>query len=190
MSYHVARYGQKSLTFWFTCFLQVDVSTDELPDDKPRYLMGVGFAVDLVVCSALGCDMFDCVYPTRTARFGSALVRTRPGILNLRHNSHRMDFGPIEDGCECSTCQSGVSRSYIQSLLSTKQTAACHLISVHNVWFQLNLMSDLRQSVKEDRFPSFVKEFFAANFESKAEYPKWATDALKAVNIDLLSTEY
>ena len=170
-------------------FFQVDVSTDELPDDKPRYLMGVGFAVDLVVCSALGCDMFDCVYPTRTARFGSALVRTRPGILNLRHNSHRMDFGPIEDGCKCSTCQSSVSRSYIQSLLSTKQTAACHLISVHNVWFQLKLMSDLRQSVKEDRFPSFVKEFFAANFESKAEYPKWATDALKAVNIDLLSTD-
>ena len=77
---------------------QVDVSTDELPDYKPRYLMGVGFAVDLVVCSALGCDMFDCVYPTRTARFGVGLIRASPGTLNLRQKSCRTDFGPIEAG--------------------------------------------------------------------------------------------
>jgi len=173
--------GEAKDDFW----KMVDVSTDELPDDKPRYLMGVGFAVDLVVCSALGCDMFDCVYPTRTARFGSALIRTHPGVLNLNKTSNRLDFGPIEDGCECSTCKNGVSRSYIQNLLSTKQSSACHLISVHNVWFQLKLMSDLRQSIKQDRFPEFVKDFFSANFVKREDYPQWAVDALEAVNIHL-----
>jgi len=176
--------GEAKDDFW----KMVHVSTDELPDDKPRYLMGVGFAVDLVVCSALGCDMFDCVYPTRTARFGSALVRNHPGgILQLKSSAHKMDFRPIEEGCECSTCKAGITRSYIQSLLSTKQTTACHLISVHNVWYQLKLMSDIRESIKEDRFPQFVKEFFEQTYVDKVEYPQWAVEALKAVNIDLLS---
>ena len=155
--------------------------------------------------------MFDCVYPTRTARFGSALVRNHPGgILQLKSSAHKMDFRPIEEGCECSTCkvifliciifldiiglhihfdnfQAGITRSYIQSLLSTKQTTACHLISVHNVWYQLKLMSDIRESIKEDRFPQFVKEFFEQTYVDKVEYPQWAVEALKAVNIDLLS---
>ena len=120
-------------------------------------------------------------------RFGSALVRTKPGILHLRQSSHRTDFGHIEAGCQCTTCRSGITRSYIQSLLSTKQPSACHLISVHNVLFQLKLMSDLRESVRQDRFPTFVRDFFSANFEDKSEYPKWAVDALKTVNIGLLS---
>lgn len=75
---------------------QVSVSTDVLPRNKPRYLMGVGFAVDLVVCSALGVDMYDCVFPTRTARFKSALIGKAPGSINLKTQVFRTDFRPIE----------------------------------------------------------------------------------------------
>merc|ERR1719419_1242322 len=96
-------------------------------------------------------------------------------------------FRLIEAGSQCTPCRSGITCSYIQSLLSPKQPTACHLISVHNVWFQLKLMSDLRESVQQDRFLTFVRDFFSANFEDKSKYPKWAVDALKAVNIDLLS---
>ena len=75
------------------------------PRDKPRYLMGVGFAVDLVVCSALGVDMYDCVYPTRTARFGSALIAKHPGKISLAKKEFAEDFGPLEEGCDCPTCK-------------------------------------------------------------------------------------
>ena len=67
--------------------------------------MGVGFAVDLVVCSALGVDMYDCVYPTRTARFGSALIAKHPGKISLARKEFAEDFGPLEEGCDCPTCK-------------------------------------------------------------------------------------
>ena len=76
-----------------------------LPRDKPRYLMGVGFALDLVVCSALGVDMYDCVFPSRTARFGSALIMKYPGSLNIKQKIYRTDFSPIEEDCPCATCK-------------------------------------------------------------------------------------
>ena len=171
--------GEAKDDFW----RMVDVSTDELPDSKPRYLMGVGYAVDLVVCSALGVDMFDCVSPTRTARFGTALIRKHPGRLELKANKKfRMDFGPIEEDCECRTCQT-VTRSYINSLIATQESSGCHLISVHNVHFQLKLMKELRESIKLDKFPEFVKTFFKDNFLSQNDYPDWAVDALKKVDI-------
>ena len=81
------------------------MSAESLPDGKPRYLMGVGHQVDLVVCAALGIDMFDCVFPTRTARFGSALVFEAPGELNLRKAVYETDFSPIDPDCPCSTCK-------------------------------------------------------------------------------------
>lgn len=80
--------GEEKELFW----RMVLASTEVLPADRPRYLMGVGFALDLVVCSALGVDMYDCVYPTRTARFGSALVARHPGSLNLKNGKYQDDF--------------------------------------------------------------------------------------------------
>ncbi|XP_060037714.1 queuine tRNA-ribosyltransferase catalytic subunit 1 isoform X2 [Erinaceus europaeus] len=91
--------GESKEHFW----RMVALSTARLPRDKPRYLMGVGYATDLVVCVALGCDMFDCVFPTRTARFGSALVPT--GNLQLKKKQFQKDFGPIDPECTCPTCQ-------------------------------------------------------------------------------------
>ena len=173
--------GEAKDEFW----RMVDVSTDVLPECKPRYLMGVGFAVDLVICCALGVDMFDCVFPTRTARFGSALIRKHPGSLNLKSKNHKEDFLPIEEECKCSTC-STVSKAYIHTLMSSKQSAGCHLITVHNVAFQLNLMAEIRSAIKKDMFPDFVRQFLAANFPGgKPDYPGWVIDALQKVGIEV-----
>ncbi|XP_023205042.1 queuine tRNA-ribosyltransferase catalytic subunit 1 [Xiphophorus maculatus] len=92
--------GEEKDDFW----RMVTLSTDHLPREKPRYLMGVGYAVDLVVCVALGCDMFDCVFPTRTARFGSALVPW--GSLQVKQKQYAKDFQPIDPDCQCPTCKS------------------------------------------------------------------------------------
>ena len=170
--------GEAKDDFW----RMVHVSTDELPRDKPRYLMGVGFAVDLVVCSALGVDMYDCVFPSRTARFGTALVRAAPGSINLKSKEYAADFRPIEEGCECETCRH-YTRAYLRTIVS--ETASCHLITVHNIKFQLKLMSDVREAIKEDRFPDFVREFMLESFPKK-DYPGWTVDALKAVGVTLL----
>jgi len=127
--------------------------TARLPKDKPRYLMGVGYPEDIVVCAMLGCDMFDCVFATRTARFGCAL--TRYGSLKLKKAENRVIFTPIEEGCGCRVCKK-YSRSLIHELLKGNSLGV-HLISYHNVYFLLNLMRDLRTSIIEDRSPKFVK---------------------------------
>ena len=168
--------GEEKKHFW----RMVTVSTDELPKNKPRYLMGVGFAVDLVVCVALGCDMFDCVFPTRTARFGSALVST--GQLNLKSKSYAKDFRPIDSECKCSTCAK-YTRAYLHTVV-TNETVACTLLTVHNVAYQLSLMTAMRTSIIEGRFPQFVRKFFGDMFPEK-NYPDWAVEALASVNITL-----
>ncbi|KAL8622500.1 Queuine tRNA-ribosyltransferase catalytic subunit 1 [Nucella lapillus] len=168
--------GEEKNIFW----RMVSVSTDELPKEKPRYLMGVGFAVDLVVCVALGCDMFDCVFPTRTARFGCALVST--GQLQLKNKSFATDFRPIDSDCKCSTCAK-YTRAYLHTVV-TNETVACSLLTVHNIAYQLRLMLGMHTSIIEGRFPEFVRNFFVEMFPEK-NYPDWAVDALSSVNITL-----
>lgn len=168
--------GESKDDFW----PMVDISTDLLPKDKPRYLMGVGFAVDLVVCSALGCDMFDCVFPTRTARFGCALVSG--GQLNLKSIEFRNDFSPIEKDCPCSTCRQ-YTRAYLHRIVK-QETVACHLVSVHNVNYQMRLMKSIRDHIKAGTFVDFVKTFMKA-FYPNANYPSWVVNALASVNVHL-----
>ncbi|PSN33026.1 Queuine tRNA-ribosyltransferase catalytic subunit [Blattella germanica] len=172
--------GESKDDFW----RMVHLSTNILPENKPRYLMGVGFAADLVVCCALGVDMFDCVFPTRTARFGCALVLN--GQLNLKQKIYEKDFNPIDKDCVCSTCQN-YTRAYLHSIV-TVETVACHLLTVHNIAFQLGLMRSIRESIENDSFPDYVKNFMLNLFPSK-EYPKWIIDALAAVNIHLVPKE-
>jgi len=171
--------GEEKDTFWKI----VKVSAQSLPDGKPRYLMGVGHQVDLVVCAALGIDMFDCVFPTRTARFGSALVFEAPGELNLRKAVYETDFSPIDPDCPCSTCKN-YTRAFIQSIV-TKEPSACHLVSVHNVAHQLRLMTKVREAIIEDKFPAFIQEFFLKLFPAK-DYPQWAVNSLASVGVSLL----
>ncbi|XP_055308328.1 queuine tRNA-ribosyltransferase catalytic subunit [Sitodiplosis mosellana] len=158
----------------------VNKCTDLLPDEKPRYLMGVGFSADLVVCVALGIDMFDCVFPTRTARFGVALVRD--GQLKLNQPQFKKDLRPIDESCDCSTCKR-YTRSYLNHVVRFESVAAT-LVTVHNVAYQLRLMRDIRESIIEDRFPEFVKTFMAQYFHEK-NVPEWIIGALAKVNIQL-----
>ncbi|KAK2616849.1 hypothetical protein QQS21_000227 [Conoideocrella luteorostrata] len=168
----------------------VETCTALLPDLKPRYVMGIGYPEDLVVSVALGADMFDCVWPTRTARFGNAV--TKHGVLNIRNARYANDFGPIEPGCGCMCCRQGeegmgVTRAYVHHNTS-KETVSAHLLTIHNVWYQLNLMREVRQSIIEDRFPAYVQQFFANLYDDKADYPGWAVETLRRVNIDLQET--
>uniref|UniRef100_A0A3Q1KFW1 Queuine tRNA-ribosyltransferase catalytic subunit 1 n=1 Tax=Anabas testudineus TaxID=64144 RepID=A0A3Q1KFW1_ANATE len=169
--------GEEKDDFW----RMVTLSTDHLPREKPRYLMGVGYAVDLVVCVALGCDMFDCVFPTRTARFGSALVPW--GSLQVKHKQYAKDFQPIDPDCQCPTCKRH-SRAYLHALFKS-DTAAMHHITIHNIAYQLNLMRSVRQSIVEGRFPEFIRTFMKRMFPSRDQYPSWAVDALASINITL-----
>ncbi|XP_039428535.1 LOW QUALITY PROTEIN: queuine tRNA-ribosyltransferase catalytic subunit 1 [Corvus cornix cornix] len=169
--------GEDKARFWRT----VKFSAEHLPRDKPRYLMGVGYATDLVVCVALGCDMFDCVFPTRTARFGSALVPW--GSLQLKNHQFAKDFRPIDADCGCSTCQR-YSRAYLHALLRSN-TAALHLLTLHNVAYQMKLMSSMRESILQQRFPEFVREFMDAMYGGRGGPPLWVKEALESVGITL-----
>ena len=158
----------------------VKFCTDHLPENKPIYCMGVGYATDLVVCIALGVDMFDCVYPTRTARFGNALVKT--GNLSLKQKKYEADFSPIEPDCTCLTCKK-YTRAYIHMLIARDETG-CHLITIHNIAYQLNLMRRARESIINNEFSSFVRTFMNDLFgNDKTNYPKWMIDAFESVNI-------
>ncbi|KAK0421260.1 hypothetical protein QR680_015143 [Steinernema hermaphroditum] len=146
---------------------------DKVRPELPRYVMGVGFAVDLVICSLLGADMFDCVYPTRTARFGTALVRDG-GLLQLTRNQFKKDFRPIDEECECYTCKNH-TRAYLHSITG-KESVACHLLSIHNIKHQLDLMERVRQSIDADRVEHFLNEFLKEQFPD-GDIPKWVADA-------------
>ncbi|XP_046676004.1 queuine tRNA-ribosyltransferase catalytic subunit-like [Homalodisca vitripennis] len=168
--------GEAKDDFW----RMVHLSTTQLPRDKPRYVMGVGFAVDLVVCVALGADMFDCVFPTRTARFGCALVDN--GQINLKNKKYEQDYQPLAENCDCSTCRH-YTRAYLHSI-ATQYPVSCHLLTVHNIAYQMRLMRGMRESIKAGKFPEFVQDFMDKMY-SDGQYPKWVIDALSAVNIHL-----
>lgn len=113
-------------------------------------------------------------------RFGCALVET--GQLNLKLKSFAEDFRPIDEKCECSTCRR-YSRAYLHSI-ATVETVACNLISIHNIAYQLRLMRTVRENIVAGTFVPFVRDFMDAMYPDK-NYPTWAVDALKAVNLDL-----
>ncbi|KAI9795004.1 MAG: hypothetical protein M1816_000024 [Peltula sp. TS41687] len=150
-----------------------------------------GYPEDLVVSIALGADMFDCVWPTRTARFGNAV--TSSGTLNLRQGQYAEDFSAVEEGCLCICCRPssrgglGVTRAYIHHL-AAKETAGAHLLSIHNVHYLLALMKSVGTAIIEDRYPAFIKEFFGKIYGSdRSKFPAWAVTALRKVNVDLLT---
>ncbi|KAJ1649240.1 Queuine tRNA-ribosyltransferase catalytic subunit 1 [Dispira simplex] len=173
--------GEEKDTFWQV----VSLCTDHLPEAKPRYCMGVGYAEDLVVCAALGVDMFDCVFPTRTARFGNAL--TRDGGITFKINRYQNDFGPIEEDCSCYTCRH-YTRAYLATVIN-KETVGCHLLSIHNIAYQMRLMRDIRTSIMENRFPEFIKSFMKRYFADRGKpYPEWVVNALHSVNISLITS--
>jgi queuine tRNA-ribosyltransferase len=129
-----------------------------LPEDKPRYLMGVGAPEDLVNGVLRGVDIFDCVLPTRLARHHAAITRT--GRINLVNAIHQNDPQPIMESCTCYTCQH-FSRAYLRHLIIAKEMLAATLLTLHNLHTLLQLMRDLRQSILEGTLESFTDNFFA-----------------------------
>jgi len=171
--------GEEKDIFWKI----IAQCTEKLPIDRPRYSMGIGFAEDLLVCVALGVDMADCVFPTRTARFGVAL--TFNGPLNLKLSRHAKSFDPIDATCPCPTCSTGISRAFLHHIV-THETAAAHAVTQHNVVFQARLMGRARDAILKDTFPQYLRTFFQDYF-GDVGYPRWCVDALRSVGVDLLS---
>jgi len=129
-----------------------------LPNDKPRYLMGVGTPEDLVNGVMRGIDIFDCVLPTRLARHKAAFTPT--GRMNISKSEFARDERPIDESCSCYTCQN-FSRAYLRHLIVAKEMLAGTLLSIHNLHTLLQLTSNIRQAILEGNFTSFAQTFFA-----------------------------
>lgn len=127
-----------------------------LPDNKPRYLMGVGNPIDLIEGSIRGVDMFDCVLPTRVARHGAVMTST--GRLNINNEKFKYDFTPLDSECDCYTCKN-YTRAYLRHLHKCEEIFGKSLLSIHNVRFLLKLSEDIRKAIREDRLLDFKNEF-------------------------------
>ena len=130
----------------------------KLPQNKPRYLMGVGTPEDLVNAVGQGIDMFDCVMPTRNARNGWLFTRT--GDIRIRNAKFRNDESPLDATCTCYTCQN-FSRAYLHHLDRSKEILGAQLNTMHNLHYYLDLMREMREAIEQDRFDEFVTEFKA-----------------------------
>ncbi len=141
-----------------TMFQVLDYAPGMLPDDKPRYLMGVGRPDDIVGAVIRGVDMFDCVMPTRSGRTSQAF--TRFGTINIRNARHKEDPRPLEEGCDCPLC-THYTRAYIHHLQKCNEVLAVMLLTWHNIRYYQRLMQGIRKSLAEDKFEEFVQQFYA-----------------------------
>ena len=130
----------------------------QMPENKPRYVMGVGKPEDLVMAVEQGVDMFDCVLPTRNARNGWFYTDT--GVVKIRNAQYQKDTGPIEEGCDCYTCQN-YSRAYIKHLLKSNELLGSRLATIHNLHYFHRLMANIRKAIEEQKFQEFKQDFYA-----------------------------
>lgn len=142
----------------------ITYATNYLPKDKPRYLMGVGDPIDILEGVSRGIDMFDCVLPTRIARHGNYF--TRNGKINVKNAKYKMDFTPLEEGCDCYAC-SHYTKAYVRHLIVAGEVNGGRLLSIHNIRFLIKLTEDIRLAIKEDRYDDFKKEFIN-NYKSRS----------------------
>lgn len=126
-----------------------------MPAHKPRYLMGVGTPLDLILSVDSGIDMFDCVMPTRVARNGTLF--TWQGKISIKRNEYREDSGPLDPECDCYTCRN-YSRAYLRHLFLSGEILGSRLNTIHNLYFYMNLMKKVRESIEQDRWPEFRDE--------------------------------
>ncbi|MBG9800303.1 tRNA guanosine(34) transglycosylase Tgt [Brevibacillus laterosporus] len=136
----------------------LDYTVPLLPDNKPRYLMGVGSPDALIEGALRGIDMFDCVLPTRIARNGTCM--TSQGRLVVRNAKFARDFTPLDPNCDCYTCKN-YTRAYIRHLIKAEETFGIRLTTHHNLHFLIKLMEKVRQAIREDRLGDFRDQFFA-----------------------------
>jgi queuine tRNA-ribosyltransferase len=136
----------------------LEATVPELPEDRPRYLMGVGTPEDILEAVQRGVDLFDCVFPTRVARNGGLL--TRRGRINIRNSRYADEMGPIETDCTCYACQD-FSLAYLRHLFKAGEILGPRLATIHNVHFMLRLMRDVRSAIESERFLEFKSEFLS-----------------------------
>jgi len=144
---------EKSLMYDMT-----EATTPSLPEDFPRYLMGVGTPADLVEGVWRGVDMFDCVMPTRNARNGTLF--TSRGKVVIKNARYRDDQNPLDEECGCYTCRN-YSRGYLRHLFQSREILSYHLNTIHNLHYYLNLMATVRSAIEKDTFAQFRKDFYS-----------------------------
>lgn len=147
-----------------TMYEMIDNCINYLPENKLRYLMGVGEPVDLLEGVMRGVDLFDCVLPTRIARHANAFTRT--GKINLKNAKFKEDFTPIETSCDCYACKN-YTKAYIRHLITVDETFGQRLLSIHNIRFLTKMMEEIRLAIKEDRFLEYKNEFLEKYNEKK-----------------------
>ena len=135
----------------------LNYTTQFMPENKPRYLMGVGTPDYLFEAVEAGVDMADCVLPTRIARNGTAI--TTHGRLVVRNAKYKNDFSPLDSECDCYTCRN-YSRAYIRHLISVNEILGARLLTIHNLSFLINMMDNIRNSILEDNFLEYKNEFY------------------------------
>ena len=148
--------GQEAM---FAC---LDFAPEQLPRDKPRYLMGVGKPDDIVGAVKRGIDMMDCVLPSRSGRTGQ--VFTRHGVLNIKNARHQDDPRPLDEACSCPACR-GYSRAYLHHVFRSQEIISSMLLTWHNLHYYQDLMAQMRNAIREGRFAEFEHEFHAARAE-------------------------
>lgn len=137
----------------------LDAVTPHLPEDKPRYLMGVGKPQDILEAVERGVDMFDCVLPTRNARHGHLF--TSKGTIRIKKEEFKEDFTPLDPNCDCYTCKN-YTKAYLRHLFIANEILSLRLNTLHNVAFYLNLMKDIRSAIEEGEFKEFKDSFLTS----------------------------
>ncbi len=137
-------------------FEMTDLCVSYIPEEKPRYLMGVGTPEDMIEAISRGIDMFDCVLPTRNAR--NASLFTRFGKLIIKNSEYIDDFSPVDPECGCSTCRN-YSRAYLRHLFNTGEVSALRLATIHSLYFYMDLMKTVRDAILQDRFTQWKRQF-------------------------------
>ena len=160
----VANDGESKLDM----YKAIEYSTPYMPEDKLRYLMGVGDPIDLIEGVIRGVDIFDCVIPTRLARHGHAY--TKMGKINLKNNQYKDKFEPIDETCDCYACKS-YTKAYIRHLIIENETFGARLLSIHNIRFLIRLMENIRENIQKGTLlefrEEFIKNYYGGNYEIK-----------------------
>lgn len=151
-------------------YKMIDDTVKHLPEDKPRYLMGVGSVDGIFEGVIRGVDMFDCVLPTRVARHGAAM--TSQGRINIRNKKYEYDFSRLDPNCDCEACQN-YTKSYLRHLIRANEGLGMRLLSLHNLRFLLKLMEDIREAIKEDRLLELKEEVYASYGIDSEDHPGW-----------------
>lgn len=139
-----------------TMYRMIDYAVKYLPENKPRYLMGVGAVNDLLEGVARNVDMFDCVLPTRIARHGTLM--TSQGRINIKRSIYKEDFTPLDPNCDCETCRN-YTRAYLHHLFRCNEGLGKRLLSIHNLRYLVSLMEQVRKAIEEDRFLDFKNDY-------------------------------